>query len=111
MLSDTDKSDSEELITQIRKWTQSWPKPIPAIPAFGGRRDTPQKDSSAACLGDNRSGVTRAKAEDEVIRKKPGENEARLPDFRWDVRADTMHWTAARQVLTGSINQVEYCRL
>ena len=80
MLNDADESNSDELITQIKKWRSLGRSQYPATQRLAVS-DTPQKDSSAACPGDNRSGVIRAKAEDEVIRKKPGENEARLPAF------------------------------
>ena len=60
MLNDADESNSDELIVQIKKWRSLGLSQYPATQRLAVS-DTSQKDSSAACPGDNRSGVIRAR--------------------------------------------------
>src|SRR5262249_46365242 len=77
---DPDEFSSDELIVQIKKW-----RSLGLSQSLATQRlavsETPQKDSSATCPGDNRSGFIRAKAEDEITMEIPCENEARLHAF------------------------------
>src|SRR5262245_44817254 len=80
MTNDPGESSSDELIMQIKKWRSlglsqySATKPSPVS-------DASQKDSSATCPGDNRSGLVKATAEDETTKEIRCENEARLHAF------------------------------
>src|SRR5215510_4626131 len=80
MANDPDEFSSDELIVQIKKW-----RSLGLSQSLATQRlavsETPQKDSSAPCRGDNRSGLIRAKAEHEITREIPCENEARLHAF------------------------------
>jgi len=80
MANDPDEFSSDELIVQIKKW-----RSLGLSQSLATQRlavsETPQKDSSATCPGDNRSGFIRAKAEDEITMEIPCENEARLHAF------------------------------
>jgi PAS domain S-box-containing protein len=82
MENDADESSSDELIVQIKKWRSLGLSQYPATLRLAVS-DTSQKDSSAACHGDNRSGVIRAtaKAENDEIREIRCENQARLHAF------------------------------
>src|SRR5262245_23504119 len=80
MANDPNESSSDELIVEIKNWRSLNLSQYSAIQRLAVS-DESQKNSSATCAGDNRSGSIRAKAEDEVTREIPCENEARLHAF------------------------------
>gem|GEM_PF-1089649 len=80
MANDPDEFSSDELIVQIKKW-----RSLGLSQSLATQRlavsETPHKDSSATCPGDNRSELIRAKAEHEMTREIRCEDEARLHAF------------------------------
>src|SRR5262245_30936921 len=80
MANDPDESSSDELILQIKKW-RSLGLSQYSTPQPSAVSDASQKDSSATCLGDNRSALVKATAEDEMTKEISCENEARLHAF------------------------------
>src|SRR5262245_10863987 len=80
MANDPNESSSDELIVQIKKWRSLNLSQYSAIQRLAVS-DESKKNSSATCAGDNRSGLIRAKAEDEITREIHCENEARLNAF------------------------------
>jgi len=88
MINETDESSSDELIIQIKKWRSLGRSQYPAAPRLAAT-DTSQKDSLAACPVKNKSGVIRAKTEDEVMLALEA---AGTGTFRWDMRTATITW-------------------
>ena len=80
MANDPNESSSDELIVEIKKWRSLGLSQSSATQRLAVS-DTSQKDSSAASPGDNRSGLIRAKVEDEMTREIRCEDEARLRAF------------------------------
>src|SRR5262245_28985461 len=77
IVKDADDSSADELIVQIKKWRSIGLSQYPPGQSSlaGG---TTQRDSWADCPEDDRSGIIRAKADDEMIEEMRCENEARL---------------------------------
>ena len=80
MATDPDEFSSDELIVEIKKWRSLGLSQSSATQRLA-LSDTSQKDSSAPSPGDNRSGLIRAKVEDEMTREIRCEDEARLRAF------------------------------
>jgi PAS domain S-box-containing protein len=97
MVNNTDESSSDELIVQIKKWRSLGRSQYPATPPLAVT-GTSQKDSLAACPAKNKSGVIRAKAEDEV---RLALEAAGIRTFRWDLRTDRITWDGALDRLFG----------
>src|SRR5262245_49273920 len=80
MANDSGESSSDELIMQIKKWRSlglsQYSATQPSAVSYAS-----QKDSSANCPGNNRNGLIRAKAEDEMTKESRCENEAQLHAF------------------------------
>ena len=96
MVHDTDQSDSDELIVQIKKWRSFGRSQYPTNDQLVDMA-TAQKDSLAPCPAENENWVTRAKADEVMLALEA----AGVGTFRWEICTDRMTWDNALDRLFG----------
>src|SRR5215510_10668221 len=102
MANDPGESSSDELIMQIKKWRSLGLSQYSAT-QFSAVSDASQKDSSATCLGDNRSGPVKATVEDEMTKEIRCKNEPWLHAFA--DRTPAMLWISGPDKLCTWFNK------